>query len=292
MPEHGDETPAADKTGGSAPFALTGPLVLVGAGKMGGAMLTGLLENGFPAANVRVQDPTPPPDMKTLLSNRGIAPETGPLRLDTPAGVIVLAVKPQVMADVLPTVAPLAGAETLVLTIAAGKPLSLYENAFPAGTAIIRAMPNTPAAIGRGVTGLIANTAVTDEQRHLAETILSALGAVVWLPGEDQMDALTAVSGSGPAYVFHLVEALAEAGRRAGLPEGLAMDLARQTVSGAGALLDADPNDAGTLRRNVTSPGGTTEAALKILMRESNGLTELMTEAVAAARTRSRDLAN
>ncbi|MEL7048477.1 MAG: pyrroline-5-carboxylate reductase, partial [Pseudomonadota bacterium] len=221
----------------------------------------------------------------------GLKPEAPPLRLETAPSVILLAVKPQVMDAVLPSVADQVGANTLVMSVAAGKPISLYQAAFPEGTAIIRAMPNTPAAIGKGVTGVIGNTTVNEQHRGLCSAILKTLGDVVWLENEDQMDALTAVSGSGPAYVFHLVEAMTRAGVAAGLPETMAIDLARQTVTGAAALLEAEAQTgADQLRKNVTSPGGTTEAALNVLMQTPGGLSDLMTEAIQAAATRSREL--
>ncbi|MEO1206290.1 MAG: pyrroline-5-carboxylate reductase [Pseudomonadota bacterium] len=268
------------------------PFILVGAGKMGGAMLSGLLAQGLKPEQVRVQDPAPPQQILSQLQTHRISPEAGPLKLATAPAVVMLAVKPQIMEAVLPTIASIIGPDTLVISVAAGKPLSLYEKALPPQTAIVRAMPNTPAAIGQGITGLFANASVTSAQRSVCSAILQTLGGVVWLENEDEMDALTAVSGSGPAYVFHMVEALAQAGINAGLAEARATELARQTIIGAAALLDAEPETpAGTLRENVTSPGGTTQAALEILMHDPNGLTDLMTEAVAAAANRSRELA-
>ncbi|MEO1282682.1 MAG: pyrroline-5-carboxylate reductase [Pseudomonadota bacterium] len=269
-----------------------GPLVLVGAGKMGGAMLAGLLKQGLNAEDIRVQDPAPPSEMVGVLAKHGITAQGAPLNLSKPASVVLLAVKPQIMETVLPTVRDLVGPGTLVISVAAGKPLDLYENALSPNTAIIRAMPNTPAAIGRGITGLFANASVSASQRDLCADILATLGHVVWLDSEDQMDALTAVSGSGPAYVFHMVEALAQAGVDAGLSEVMAMQLARNTITGAAALLDAESETpAAQLRENVTSPGGTTQAALEVLMRDPNGLTDLMTQTVKAAAARSREMA-
>jgi pyrroline-5-carboxylate reductase len=202
---------------------------------------------------------------------------------------IVLAVKPQVAADVMPSVAAMTGSATLVLSIMAGKTLAFLQSGLPR-TAIVRAMPNTPASIGRGITVAVPNALVTAEQRIRAQHLLAASGAVEWISDEGLMDAVTAVSGSGPAYVFLLAEALAEAGVAAGLPEALAARLARDTVSGAGELPHRSPLDPATLRKNVTSPGGTTAAALEILM-ASDGLDPLMRQAVAAAIERSRDLA-
>ncbi|PPB79877.1 pyrroline-5-carboxylate reductase [Albidovulum inexpectatum] len=258
-------------------------LVLLGCGKMGSAMLQGWLNGGLPASSVWVREPHPSDWLITLgVHLQGDLPQD-------PA-VVVVAVKPQMMEQALQSVAGLGGGKTLFLSIAAGTTIATYERILGAGTPVIRAMPNTPAAIGRGITAIIGNDHATGAHMELAETLLSAVGPVVRLHAESQMDAVTAVSGSGPAYVFHLVEALAEAGRAKGLPADLAMQLARATVSGAGALLDASSESAEQLRRNVTSPGGTTEAALKVLMDPDTGLTQLMKRAVHAAAERGREL--
>jgi pyrroline-5-carboxylate reductase len=210
--------------------------------------------------------------------------------------VIVLAVKPQAMDEVLPSVAPLAGANTVVLSIAAGRTIASIASHFPGRPAIVRAMPNTPAAIGRGISALYANDAVSAEQANLCQDLLAAAGETVWLDDEALMDAVTAVSGSGPAYVFLLAECLAEAGEAAGLPAEFAARLARATVSGAGELLRQSDLDPAELRRNVTSPGGTTAAALRVLMGDEAGadrsMSALLREAVAAAARRSRELAS
>ncbi len=264
-----------------------GSVALVGAGKMGGAMLEGWLALGLDPKKVVVVEPQPAPEIVSL-SNKGVV-------LNPPAGAmsdiatVVLAVKPQVAADVLPAVAAMTGANTLVLSIMAGKPLSFLQSGLPKA-AIVRAMPNTPASIGRGITVAVPNAAVTAEQKAGADALLAASGAVEWIADEALMDAVTAVSGSGPAYVFLLAETLTMAGIAAGLPEALAARLARETVSGAGELLHRSPLDPATLRRNVTSPGGTTAAALEVLM-ASDGLDPLMRRAVAAATKRSRELA-
>jgi pyrroline-5-carboxylate reductase len=189
----------------------------------------------------------------------------------------------------MPALAPLVGAATVVVSIMAGRTLQFLEAALP-GAAVIRAMPNTPAAIGRGITVAVANARVSSEQRALVHTLLSTVGAVEWAPDEAVMDAVTALSGSGPAYVFLLAEAMARAGVAAGLPPALAETLARATVAGSGELLHRSPLDAATLRQHVTSPGGTTAAALDVLMAQ-DGLEPLMTKAIAAATKRSRDLA-
>jgi pyrroline-5-carboxylate reductase len=264
-----------------------GLLALVGAGKMGGAMLEGWLALGLDPHNVVVIEPQPSEEM-VALSMKGVA-------LNPPAGAvvniatIVLAVKPQVAAEVLPSVASLAGAETLVLSIMAGKTLGFLQGAMPKA-AIVRAMPNTPAAIGRGITVAVPNAAVTPEQKQRAHALLAASGAVEWIADEGLMDAVTAVSGSGPAYVFLLAETLAKAGVAAGLPAPLAAKLARETVAGSGELLHRSPLDPATLRRNVTSPAGTTAAALGVLM-AADGLEPLMRQAVAEAAKRSKELA-
>ncbi|MET0279379.1 MAG: pyrroline-5-carboxylate reductase [Pseudorhodoplanes sp.] len=264
-----------------------GILALIGAGKMGGAMLEGWFALGLDPKNVVVIEPQPAPEL-VALSNKGVA-------LNPPAGAvsniatIVLAVKPQVAADVLPTVASMTGAGTLVLSIMAGKTLGFLQSGLPKA-AIVRAMPNTPAAIGRGITVAVPNAAVTAEQKIRAQHLLAASGGVEWISDEGLMDAVTALSGSGPAYVFLLAEALAKAGVAAGLPEALAAKLARDTVAGSGELLHQSALDPATLRKNVTSPGGTTAAALEVLM-ASDGLEPLMRKAVAAATMRSRELA-
>ncbi len=265
-----------------------GILALIGAGKMGGAMLEGWLALGLDPHNVVVVDPHPSPET-TALTQKGVV-------LNPPAGAVsniatvVLAVKPQVAPEAMPGVAALVGSSTLVVSIMAGKTLGFLEAAMP-DAAIVRAMPNTPAAIGRGITVAVPNAVVTTDQKQRAHDLLAASGAVEWIVDESLMDAVTAVSGSGPAYVFLLAEALAKAGVAAGLPADLAATLARETVAGAGELLHRSSLDAATLRRNVTSPAGTTAAALDVLMKDDGGLDPLMLDAVAAATKRSRELA-
>lgn len=269
---------------------LNGPLVLLGAGNMGGALLKGWLAGGLDPAQVVALDPAPPEPMRAFLAAKGIACHAVPPKLPTPPGIIVLAVKPQIMDEVLPPVAGLAGPGTVVLSVAAGRTLASLARHFPAGTAMVRSIPNTPASVGRGITAVFANAAATAAQRALCDQLLAAVGAVAWVDREEQIDAATAVSGSGPAYVFLLAECLAEAGRNAGLPAGIAMQLARATVAGAGELLHQSELDAATLRKNVTSPKGTTAAALDVLM-AADGLQPLLTRAVAAAERRARELA-
>jgi len=269
--------------------ALKGSLLLTGAGKMGGALLAGWLERGLDPQRIIVQDPGPPPEVKELLAKHGVVAHPAVTDLAEPPAVIVLAVKPQVMDNVLPLVARLVGPETLLLSIAAGRTIRSLEAHLPAGTPVVRSMPNTPAAIGLGITVCCANAHVTADQRALCDALLSAVGEVGWVVDEGPIDAVTAVSGSGPAYVFLLAECLAEAGKAAGLEEGLASRLANATVSGAGALLRHSGVEPAELRRNVTSPHGTTAAALSILMSE-DGLQPLLTRAVLAAAKRSREL--
>lgn len=266
---------------------LGGPLLLVGAGKMGGAMLTGWLERGLDPSSVYIKDPSPPPEMLALAKDKGV-------HLDDPSetpAFVVLAVKPQVMDDVLPGLADLVGEGTAVLSIAAGKTIASIEKHFGETAAIVRSMPNTPAAIGRGMTVACANSNVSEEQKARCDALLQAAGAVAWTDDEAMLDAVTAVSGSGPAYVFLLAECLEDAGVEAGLDRDLARQLARETVTGAGELLRQSGLPASQLRENVTSPGGTTAAALEVLMDEE-GMRQLMIRAVAAAAKRSRELSS
>jgi pyrroline-5-carboxylate reductase len=279
-------TPTSHEAPALADFA--GTIVLVGAGKMGGAMLDGWLALGLPFASVVVIEPQPTPEFTTLTS-RGLILNP-PLKDVREAAAIVIAVKPQVAPTVVPTLAPLLAPDTVVLSIMAGRTLGFLEGALGPNTALVRAMPNTPAAIGRGITVAAPNAKVSQRQRALVHTLLTATGLVEWVTDESLMDAVTAVSGSGPAYVFLLVEALTHAGTSAGLPLELAAKLARATVSGSGELLNRSLLDPATLRQNVTSPGGTTAAALDVLM-AADGLAKLMREAVLAATRRSRELA-
>ena len=266
---------------------LSKTILLAGAGKMGGAMLDAWVALGLSPANVVVLEPQPSPDIAAL-TERGV-------RLNPPRDSVgdvaaaVLAVKPQIAPEVLAALAPFVAGATVVLSIMAGRTLRFLADNLP-GAALVRAMPNTPAAIGRAITVAIANPRVSPEQRALVDALLSAVGAVEWITDEALMDAVTALSGSGPAYVFLLAESMARAGTAAGLPPTLAATLARATVAGAGELLNRSLLDPATLRQNVTSPGGTTAAALEVLMAQ-DGLERLMTAAVAAATKRSRDLA-
>jgi pyrroline-5-carboxylate reductase len=259
-------------------------LVLLGCGKMGSALLAGWLAGGLSPGAVRVIEPAP----SDWLRATGVR-----LDGDLPAdpAVALVAVKPQMMGAALPALAALGGGGTLIVSIAAGTPIAAFEAAFGTSTPVVRAMPNTPAAVGRGITALVGNAAAGEAGLAMAEGLMAAVGATVRLAQEGQMDAVTAVSGSGPAYVFHLIEALAAAGVASGLPEGLAMELARHTVCGAGELAHRSEESAAQLRVNVTSPGGTTAAALAELMDAEQGLPPLMRRAVAAAAARGRELA-
>ncbi|MCB1885191.1 MAG: pyrroline-5-carboxylate reductase [Geminicoccaceae bacterium] len=267
---------------------LPGPLLMVGCGRMGGALLDGWLKRGVEPGLVAVVEPDAA--LRASLRERGVGAVAD---LEAVAGlvpaVVLLAVKPQVMPEVLPPLAPHLSPSTLVVSIAAGIAVATIEAGL-GPLPVVRVMPNTPAAVGRGISALYAAPRVDPEGRTLAEGLMRAVGDAVWLDDEEAMHAVTALSGSGPAYVFHLVEAMAAAGVRLDLDPGLAMRLARATVAGGGALLDASPDDAATLRTNVTSKGGTTAAALGVLMGEG-GLSDLMASAVAAAAKRSRELA-
>ena len=264
-----------------------GRLVLLGAGKMGQAMLEGWLARGLDPRRLVVIEPQPVKAVKAL-TRRGLA--LNPKGKGAPASAIVIAVKPQSARDALPALKPYAGKAALALSIMAGRTISFIEDALPPGAAIVRAMPNTPAAIGRGITVACANARVSARQRKLASDLLAAIGKVEWIGDEHLMDAVTAVSGSGPAYVFLLAEAMTQAGIAAGLPAALAARLARETVAGSGELLHRSELDAATLRQNVTSPGGTTAAALAVLM-GPDGFDQLLTKAIAAATRRGRELA-
>jgi pyrroline-5-carboxylate reductase len=261
-------------------------IVLVGAGKMGGALLEGWIGLGIDPAGVTVIEPQPSPQIAAL-AGRGLRlnPGASAVRADA----VVIAVKPQTAPEALAGIGGLVAPGAVVISIMAGRTLGFLADALPTGAAIVRAMPNTPAAIGRGITVAVPNARVTPAQRDLAHRLLAATGAVEWIGDEVLMDAVTAVSGSGPAYVFLLAESLARAGEKAGLPAGLAASLARATVSGAGELLHRSALDVATLRHNVTSPGGTTAAALDVLM-AADGLDPVMERAVAAATRRGREL--
>lgn len=260
-------------------------LALLGCGKMGSAMLRGWLDRGLDPARVWVIEPSPSDWLRGL---EGLHLNAG---LPSDPAVVMVAVKPQMMGDALPSIVALGGGRTVVLSVAAGTPVARFEEILGARTPVVRAMPNTPAAIGKGITALVGNSHVSGAQMDMAEALLSAIGQTVRLTAEAQMDAVTAVSGSGPAYVFHLIETLAAAGQAEGLPADLAMRLAKATVAGAGALAEATDETPSQLRVNVTSPNGTTQAALDVLMDDTAGFPALLRRAVKAAADRSRELA-
>lgn len=260
-------------------------LVLLGCGKMGSAMLEGWLDSGLPPKSVYVLDPAP----SDWLRATGVHLNTS---LPAAPAIVLIAVKPQIMAEALPRLAPLGNSDTVFLSVAAGTPIAHYEATLGANTPVIRAMPNTPAAIARGITAMIGNAHAPAVALDMAEALLSVVGAVVRLDSESQMDAVTGLSGSGPAYVFHMIECMAAAGEAQGLAPDLAMQLARATVAGAGALAMQGNENPEQLRINVTSPNGTTQAGLEVLMDRETGLPPLMKKTVAAATDRSRELAN
>jgi pyrroline-5-carboxylate reductase len=269
---------------------LAGPLLLVGAGKMGGALLEGWLRQGLDPAAVFIQDPAPPPEVQALAARHRIAAGDAP-DLPAPPSVIVLAVKPALVEKLMPELEPLIGEGSVVLSIAAGRTLATLARALPPGTGVVRAMPNVAASVGRSMTVACANAAVTRDQALECTMLLEAIGDVMWIDDETHIDAITAVSGSGPAYVFLLAECLAEAGRAAGLDAETARQLARATVEGAGELLARSDLSPRELREKVTSPQGVTAAALQILMGE-DVVQDLLTRAVAAAAKRSRELSS
>ncbi|VVT10907.1 Pyrroline-5-carboxylate reductase [Rhizobium sp. EC-SD404] len=268
-------------------IAAHGPVVLVGAGNMGGAMLRGWVAAGLTGADIRIVDPKPSPSMAAYCEAAGIQVDAAASG-DVKAGILFVAVKPQAMAAVLPTLRPMVDAQTVAVSVAAGTTIDTLRDGLGA-EAIVRAMPNTPAMVGRGITAAVPTDAVDAQQKSAVDALLAVSGPVEWLEDEALIDAVTAVSGSGPAYAFHLVECMAEAGRKAGLPADLAMRLARATVSGAGELMHRSTDDAETLRKNVTSPNGTTAAALSVLM-EDGAMQHLFDRAVAAAKNRSEEL--
>ncbi len=270
--------------------AVRGPLVLVGCGKMGGALLDGWIAGGVEPGAVTVIEPSAAL-AEAVRARHGVTVAADADGAGDAAAIVVFAVKPQAMDGVAPAYARFAGPGTVFLSIAAGKTIGYFERHLGAAAAIVRSMPNTPAAVGKGITVLCANPHADAGQRAACEALLAAVGETLWVGDEALMDAVTAVSGSGPAYVFLLIECLTAAGVEAGLPAALAARLALATVHGAGALAAASDQTAATLRQNVTSPGGTTHAALEVLM-AGDGLEPLLVRAVAAAADRSRELAD
>jgi pyrroline-5-carboxylate reductase len=265
---------------------IKGTIVLAGAGKMGGAMLSGWLAQGLDAKRVAVIEPHPSAEIGALVT-KGVRLNPTPKEIGAVA-TLVVALKPQMFREAGPMLKLYAGSSTLVVSIMAGTAIASITEA--CGGSVVRAMPNTPAAIGRGITVAVAANNVSPSQRAIADALLRATGSVEWVDDENLMDAVTAVSGSGPAYIFLLAEELARAGVEAGLPQELATRLARETVAGSGELLHRSELASATLRENVTSPGGTTAAALEVLM-GPDGMQSLLTRAVAAATKRSKELA-
>jgi pyrroline-5-carboxylate reductase len=265
---------------------ISGPIVLAGAGKMGGAMLSGWLAQGLDPHSVSVIEPHPSDDIRALAA-KGIRLNPSPKEIGA-AATLVVALKPQMFREAGLMLKSFTGPATLVVSIMAGATIASIEQV--CGGMVVRAMPNTPAAIGRGITVAVAANRVSAAQRAIADALLRATGSVEWIDDEGLMDAVTAVSGSGPAYIFLLAEELARAGVEAGLPLALATRLARETVAGSGELLRRSELASATLRQNVTSPGGTTAAALEVLMGK-DGMQSLLTRAVAAATRRSKELA-
>ena len=271
---------------------IEGTILLVGCGKMGGALLKGWFAQGLSPVDIMIVEPAGRAAVESTDEHPALSVLTDASELpsDFTPDAIVFAVKPQAAAGIIPAYARFAEGGTVYLSIIAGLSLKNIQEMLGPKAAVVRSMPNTPAAIGRGISVLCPADSVGPSQKRVCEVLMAAAGQTAWITDEADMDAVPAVSGSGPAYVFLLAEALAEAGIAAGLEPALAEQLAQATVSGAGALLDAETKPAGTLRENVTSPGGTTEAALQILMAD-DGLPSLLTRAVEAATQRSKDLA-
>ncbi len=266
--------------------SVAGNILLVGAGKMGTAMLQGWIALGLDPRQILVIEPQPSGEL-TAMVKQGVS--LNPTQAAEEIAAVVIAVKPQVASEAMTALLPFVASETVVVSIMAGRTLNFLESALP-GHALVRAMPNTPAAIGRGITVAVPNQRVSGAQRACVHALLSAMGSVEWIDDETLMDAVTALAGSGPAYVFLLAESMARAGCAAGLPTELSERLARATVAGSGELLHRSQLPAATLRQNVTSPGGTTAAALEHLL-AGDGLQSLMTRAIGAAAKRSRELA-
>ena len=272
---------------------IEGTILLVGCGRMGGALLEGWFKNGLNPVDAIVIEPAGRGSVAPCSKHRALTclSDVAEVPRDFVPDVVLFAVKPQIADGVIPAYRRFAGQAPVFLSVIAGKTTGYFQSHLGAAAAVVRCMPNTPAAVGKAITAMFAAPAVSAIQRHVCEILLSAVGETVWLADEGQMDAVTAVSGSGPAYVFLLVEALRDAGIAAGLPADVAEHLARSTITGAGTLLERDAAIApSALRQAVTSHGGTTAAALAVLMGD-NGLKELMTRAVAAAAQRSRELA-
>ncbi|MBR1777415.1 MAG: pyrroline-5-carboxylate reductase [Alphaproteobacteria bacterium] len=266
-------------------------LLLIGCGKMGGAVLNGLLKNGLPAKNIRVAEPNDA--IRALLTEKGISSAANIADLtDFRPDIVFLAVKPFLIEQVIDSVKPFTENGAAVLSIIAGRPIRWFKEKLGADTVVFRAMPNTPAGIGKGITGVVACDQAAEQQKQAVQAVLNSCGKVVWLNAESQIDAVTAVSGSGPAYVFYLTEALTQAAKALGLSDENAAKLAKETVIGSAALMAEGTETPAVLRKNVTTPNGTTAAALEVLMNPHTGFEPLLTQAVKAAEKRSKELAN
>ena len=273
----------------SKKIGLSDPILLVGCGKMGGALLAGWLDQGVPTDQILVVEPSIDAERSGIPDGVSVLKDAADIADDFEPAVVIFAIKPQVMGEVVPLYDRFTAAGTVFMSIAAGTPIRFFEDNLGVGAVVVRVMPNTPAAVRRGMSVLCANVHADQVQRNLCTELMAAVGDTAWLKDEGLMDAVTAVSGSGPAYVFHLIECLAQAAEDVGLAPNLASRLALQTVSGSGELARLSDDEAAQLRINVTSPGGTTQAALEVLMGD-DGLQTLMTAAVRAAETRGREL--
>ena len=273
----------------SEKIGLSDSILLVGCGKMGGALLAGWLDQGVPTDQILVVEPSIDTERSDIPDRIFVLPDAADIADDFEPAVVIFAVKPQVMGEVVPLYDRFTAAGTVFMSIAAGTPIQFFEDTLGVGAGVVRVMPNTPAAVRRGMSVLYANVHADQVQRNLCAELMAAVGDTAWLKDEGLMDAVTAVSGSGPAYVFHLIECLAQAAEDVGLAPNLASRLALQTVSGSGELARLSDDEAAQLRINVTSPGGTTQAALEVLMGD-DGLQPLMTAAVRAAEIRGREL--
>lgn len=271
---------------------MQGTILLVGCGKMGGALLDGWFKRGLSPVDAIVVEPAGRESVSACSNHRALTvlPHMSDVPRDFRPDVILFAVKPQAADQVIPAYRSFTSQHPVFLSVIAGKTTSYFRKHLGEDAAVVRAMPNTPAAVGKAISVLYASPNVSEVQARVCEVLMSAVGQVTWIGDERQIDAVTAVSGSGPAYVFLLAECLRDAGIEAGLSPDLAAQLARATVSGAGALLEAGATDPAILRKNVTSPGGTTEAALNVLM-AADGMKPLLARAVAAATKRSKELA-
>ncbi len=273
----------------SKKIGLSDPILLVGCGKMGGALLAGWLDQGVPTDQILVVEPSIDAERSGIPDGVSVLKDAADIADDFEPAVVIFAIKPQVMGEVVPLYDRFTAAGTVFMSIAAGTPIRFFEDNLGVGAVVVRVMPNTPAAVRRGMSVLCANVHADQVQRNLCAELMAAVGDTAWLKDEGLMDAVTAVSGSGPAYVFHLIECLAQAAEDVGLAPDLAYRLALQTVSGSGELARLSDDEAAQLRINVTSPGGTTQAALEVLMGD-DGLQTLMTAAVRAAENRGREL--